>query len=59
MKLLYFLTEAFIAAFGITRPDPRQQRMVALVLGGFILLAGLGAVSLVAFFLWQMHSSAH
>ncbi len=59
MKLLYFLTEAFIAAFGITRPDPRQQRTVALVLGGFLLLAGLGAVSLVGFFLWQMHTAGH
>ena len=34
MKLLNFLVELFIDTFGITRPDPRHQRRVSLLLGG-------------------------
>jgi hypothetical protein len=37
MRLLNFLVESFIGAFGVTRPKPEQQRTVALVLGGFLL----------------------
>lgn len=44
MKLLAWLTESFIAVFGITRPDPEQQRKANLLIGGFLL-----AVILVAF----------
>ena len=39
MKLLNFLVESFIGAFGITRPKPEQQRTVALALGGFLLVS--------------------
>ena len=38
MKVLDFLVESFISVFGITRPRPEQQRMVSVVLGGFLLL---------------------
>ena len=38
MKLLNFLVESFIGAFGITRPKPEQQRTVAWALGGFLLV---------------------
>ena len=38
MRLLMFLVESFIGAFGITRPKPEQERTVALALGGFLLL---------------------
>jgi hypothetical protein len=38
MKVLDFLVESFISTFGITRPQPEQQRMVSYVLGGFLLL---------------------
>jgi hypothetical protein len=44
MKLLAWLTESFIAVFGITRPRPEQQRRANLLIGGFLL-----AVILVAF----------
>jgi hypothetical protein len=38
MKVLIFLVESFINTFGITRPRPEQQRTVALLLGGFLLV---------------------
>ena len=38
MKLLNFLVESFVNAFGITKPRPEQERTVALALGGFLLL---------------------
>jgi hypothetical protein len=46
MKVLNFLVESFVNTFGITKPRPEQQRTVALVLGGLLLvfftvLAGL------------------
>ena len=37
MKLLNFLVESFVNAFGITKPRPEQERTVALALGGFLL----------------------
>jgi hypothetical protein len=58
MKLLNFLTEAFISTFGITRPDAQHQRLASLLIGGFLLTAGVGAVTLVGFLLWAMHSGA-
>ena len=53
MKLLMFLMESFIGAFGITRPKPEQQRTVALVLGGFLLLFFAGLISLIV---WMLSS---
>ena len=37
MKLLSWLTESFIATFGITRPRPEQEKLTNLMLGGFLL----------------------
>jgi high-affinity Fe2+/Pb2+ permease len=37
MKLLAWLTETFIATFGITHPRPEQQRMANLLIGGLVL----------------------
>ncbi len=37
MKLLAWLTETFIATFGITHPEPEQQRMANLLIGGLLL----------------------
>lgn len=37
MKLLAWLTETFIAVFGITRPRPEQQKRANLLIGGFLL----------------------
>lgn len=56
MKLLYFLTEAFISTFGITRPDARHQRLVALILGGFLLAFALAVALVSGFLLWQIHA---
>jgi len=51
MKLLNFLVESFVGAFGITRPKPEQQRTVALALGGFLLVFFTALISLI---LWML-----
>jgi hypothetical protein len=51
MRLLNFLVESFIGAFGITKPKPEQQRMVALTLGGFLLIFFVALSSLI---LWML-----
>lgn len=51
MRLLNFLVESFIGAFGITRPKPEQQRTVALALGGFLLVFFTALISLIAWML--------
>lgn len=55
MSILEFLTDSFVAAFGITEPQPGQRRKVVLLLGGSILAGALGAVGIVVFFLLQLH----
>ena len=52
MKLLNFLVESFVGAFGITRPKPDQQRTVALALGGFLLIFFTALVSLIVWMLF-------
>ncbi len=56
MVLLNFLAEAFIQAFGITKPSPKQQRMVSLVLGGFILVVLVLVLSITGFLLYQLRA---
>jgi hypothetical protein len=51
MRLLNFLVESFVGAFGITKPRPEQQRMVALTLGGFLLIFFVALASLI---LWML-----
>jgi hypothetical protein len=51
MRLLNFLVESFVGAFGITKPKPEQQRTVALALGGFLLLFFVVLASLI---LWML-----
>ena len=51
MKLLIFLVESFVGAFGITKPKPEQQRTVALALGGFLLIFFAALASLI---LWML-----
>ena len=53
MKLLNFLVESFVGAFGITKPKPEQQRTVALALGGFLLVF---FTALFALILWMRRS---
>jgi hypothetical protein len=51
MRLLNFLVESFVGAFGITKPKPEQQRTVAVALGGFLLLFFVGLACLI---LWML-----
>jgi hypothetical protein len=54
MKLLAWLTESFIAVFGITRPPAEQQRKANVLIGGFLLtviLVVFGAVGLMVYFI--------
>jgi NhaP-type Na+/H+ or K+/H+ antiporter len=55
MKLLYFLVESFVGAFGITKPKPEQQRTVALTLGGFLLIFFTALISLIVWMLFGQH----
>jgi hypothetical protein len=57
MKLLAWLTEAFINAFGITRPRPEQLRTAQFAIGGFLLAGILGAVAVLTFLLVTIHSA--
>jgi hypothetical protein len=59
MKLLAWLTEAFITVFGITRPTPQQQRLAQIVIGGFILAFLLLVASLITYFALQLHAHPH
>jgi hypothetical protein len=51
MRILEYLVEMFIQAFGITRPTEAQRRRVTLLLGGALLavavmfvIAGVGMI---------------
>jgi hypothetical protein len=59
MKLLAFLTETFIATFGITRPRPEQERLVNLLIGGFLLVFGTGLLLVMGFLVYQVSASGH
>jgi hypothetical protein len=55
MRLLNFLVESFVGAFGITKPKPEQQRTVALALGGFLLVFFVALFSLISWMLFGGH----
>jgi hypothetical protein len=54
MKLLSWLTETFIATFGITRPRPEQERLANVVIGGFLLTVILGAFGVVGLLVYMI-----
>jgi hypothetical protein len=56
VRLLDFLAQAFIGAFGITQPAPGQRRLVSLVLGGLILAVSLAAITVMGFLLFETHA---
>jgi hypothetical protein len=55
VRLLDFLAQAFINAFGITQPSVSQRRTVSLLLGGFILGALLILLVVLGVLLYQVH----
>lgn len=57
MKLLAWLTESFIATFGITRPRPDQQRTAQMLIGGALLAFILFITALAIFFLVSIHNA--
>lgn len=59
MRLLAWLTEAFITVFGITRPRPEQQRVAQIAIGGFLLAFLLLVASLITWFALQLHAHPH
>jgi hypothetical protein len=59
MKLLAYLTETFIATFGITRPRPEQERMANLVIGGFLLFFGTAVLMVMGFLIYQITIGIH
>ena len=59
MKLLAYLTESFIATFGITRPRPEQERLVNIVIGGFLLAFGIVVLGLMSFLVFQISFNGH
>ena len=59
MKLLAWLTETFIATFGITRPRPEQQRTAQFIIGGFLLAFLLGVAAIVTLLLVVTRGQAH
>jgi multisubunit Na+/H+ antiporter MnhC subunit len=56
VKLLAYLTETFIATFGITRPRPEQERLANFLIGGFLLTAIVVAFSVVGFMVYSVYS---
>ena len=56
MKILAYLTETFIATFGITRPRPEQQRIANLVIGGFLLTLIGGAFGIVGVLVYLIYA---
>jgi hypothetical protein len=56
VKLLAYLTETFVATFGITRPEPEQERRANLLIGGFLLACILGAFGVVGYLVYTISS---
>ncbi len=48
MKLLAAMTELFVQAFQVTRPQPDQQHRVQILIGGLTLLVLLIVATLIA-----------
>ena len=57
MKLLAWLTEAFIDTFGITRPRPGHERTAQLLIGGFLLACIVVVAAVTIFLLVAIHAS--
>ena len=56
MRILEYLVEMFIQAFGITRPTEAQRRRVTLLLGGVLLVAAALFVAVGVGMILYLHS---
>ena len=56
MRLLAWLTESFIAVFGITRPRPEQQRLANVLIGGLLLWVIVVVFGAVGLLVWMVSS---
>jgi len=56
MKLLVWLTDAFINTFGITRPQPAQERRAQFLIGGFLLAVIVLVAAITTYFFFALHA---
>jgi hypothetical protein len=54
MKLLAWLTETFIATFGITHPRPEQERTANIIIGGLLLAFLIVVFGVVGFLVFMI-----
>jgi hypothetical protein len=54
LKILAWLTETFIATFGITHPRPEQQRIATLLIGGILLSLLIAIFGVIGFLLFAI-----
>jgi hypothetical protein len=59
VKFPAWLTEAFLAVLGITRPKPEQQRVAQIATGGFLPGFSLLVASLVTYFVVELPAHPH
>ena len=57
MRLLEYLVEMFIQAFGITRPSEAQRKTVTLLLGGVLLTAVVLFIVVAVGMVFYLHTS--
>jgi hypothetical protein len=57
MRLLEYLVEMFIQAFGITRPSEAQRKTVILLLGGVLLTAVVLFIVVAVGMVFYLHTS--
>jgi hypothetical protein len=57
MRLLEYLVEMFIQAFGITRPGEAQRKTVTLLLGGVLLTAVVLFIVVAVGMVFYLHTS--
>jgi hypothetical protein len=57
MRLLEYLVETFIQAFGITRPSEAQRKTVTLLLGGVLLTAVVLFIVVAVGMVFYLHTS--
>jgi hypothetical protein len=54
MKLLAWLTETFIATFGITHPRPEQEKTANQIIGGLLLAFIVAVFGIIGFLVFMI-----